>query len=229
MGTNHVPIRFDVAESEPILTPSEVVYLAGEQFVTFSNFLPGTYHTPCGVHVPTVELAERAYAAAFLAADKAGTLHLEIHSHKVLFGLWNVEVLYADPVSGASLYPPASLESQLTLLAGQLYKTKGRNEVWRVVYNLFPTNSYDPYAMANDLIGWVLANRNLLEVSWTKNRMGFTEAEFRLPLRTEDLAASRVNEVRRLLHEYQENQQMEWDLLVKGINKGLRARKKETN
>jgi len=224
MGAKDIPFPgSETVASEPILTPSEVVFLAGEGFVPPGGIL-GEYKLPGGARVSTVELARGVFAAAFLAAEKAGTLQLEIRSHKVFFGLRNAEVLYAEPGNGTDPYPKGSLESLLPLLVRQLREKEGQSQVWRVTYNCFSKDSINPFAAANDLIQSNLAERGLLEVSQTKFWIVNTRTEVRVPARTQIMVERRVNDVIHLLHECGVKQPAVWGLLINSIDQGLRAR-----
>jgi hypothetical protein len=202
---------------EMILTPSEVVYLSGNRFVPPGAPLAGYRLVGSGVSISKRELAEQVYAAAFLAAEKAGVLHFAISPKKTLLGLRTVQALYADPTGRTSPYPFNSLESRLLSLGS------GPNEVQRILHDLIP-ESADPFAQANHLVGSYLADRGLLRVSRSKELLVFTKTEVQLPARMAELATDRVNEVKSLLSECQEARPELWKKLIDDISKGISSR-----
>jgi hypothetical protein len=200
-----------------VLTPSEVVYLAGDRFVTPGGAFSGYRLAGSGISVSKRALAEQVYAAAFLAAEKAGAFHLAVRPKKTLQGLRTVQALYADSTGRTSPYPFNSLESRLLSLSS------GPNEVQRILHDLIP-KSADPFARANHLVGSYLADRGLLQVSRTKNLLVFTNTEVHLPERTAALFAGRVGEVQSLFSESQEARPELWKKLIDDISKGISSR-----
>ena len=215
-------LEFDKAASEAVLTPSEVVYLAGDRFVSPGGTFSGYRLAGSDVSVSKQELAQQVYAAAFLAAEKAGALHLAIRPKQTLLGLRTVQALYAEPTGRMSPYPFNSLESHLLPLCS------GPNEVRRVFHDLIPECA-DPFARADHLVGEKLADRGLLEVSRAKHHRVFSKTVVRVPERTATVAAGRVSEVQSLLRECQETRTALWTMLIDSISKGISSRQQQND
>jgi hypothetical protein len=212
--------RSEEAPREVVLTPSEIVYLEGDRFAPPGGTFSGYRLAGSGASVSKRELAQQVYAAAFLAAEKAGALHLAVRPKQTLLGLRTVQALYADPTDRTGPCPQHSLERCLPSLAWS------QNEVWRILHDLIP-ESADPYAQAVHLVGSDLADRGLLEVSRSKRLGVFTKTEVHLPERTKSLAAGRVSEVQSLLHECRQARPELWEMLIANIDKGIRSRQQQ--
>jgi hypothetical protein len=206
---------------EMTLAPSEVVYLEGDRFAPAGGVFSG-YRLPGGASVSKRELAQQLYAAAFLAAEQAGTLTLAVRPKRTLLGLRTVQALYADPTGRTNPHPHNSLERYLPRLALR------QNEVWRILHELLHECA-DPYAEAVHLVGTTLADRGLLEVNRSKLLGVFTRTEIHLPERTESLAAGRVSEVQTLLFECQQARPDLWRMLITDIAKGISSRQQQTD
>ncbi len=173
------------------LTPSEVVFLAADQF------------EPSGAREDKSHwLSKQTYAAAFLAAEQAGMLRLDVRSKKALLGLRTVEALYADPTGNASPFPADSLESTMHPQAVSLSK-KNKHEVQNIVAGLLSHDSMDPWGAALHRVQDALGARNLLTATEKKALKIIKVVRYSTPEETAAMAEEKVSEVQRLLHECQ--------------------------
>ena len=114
------------------LTPSELVFLNGEQFAKKAK-LGNVDLLHSDEKVSLSELGEAILAAAFLAGEQAGAFHLEVRERKATLGLRKVRELFAVPASNRGNLPDGSLECDLIDLVIQL-APKNKNDIYTVVY-----------------------------------------------------------------------------------------------
>ncbi len=207
--------------STPALSPSDVVFLARDRFAPPGGRL--SYYRSAGIEikVSVPELAQTAYAAAFLAAEKAGLLSLNLRSKKAMLGLRTVEAIYADPAGGQSPFGTEALESRLQEKALAL-SGKKQQEVWRVVHSLWSSDSANP---SGDALGQILdglAARGVLETTSTKRLKVFTVVEHSEPEAVLSLAAERAGDVEGLLENCRTARPDIWKRLVDDVDKGIR-------
>ena len=100
------------------LTPSELVFLNGEQFAKKAK-LGNVDLLHSDEKVSLSELGEAILAAAFLAGEQAGAFHLEVRERKATLGLRKVRELFAVPASNRGNLPDGSLEATFSDLATQ--------------------------------------------------------------------------------------------------------------
>lgn len=210
----------------PALTPSEVVFLARDRFAPPAGRL--SYYRSAGIEIKTSipELAQQAYAAAFLAAERAGLLDLNVRSKKVMLGLRTVDALYADPTGGADAFPGDCLENRLHQTALGL-SAKQQQEVWRVVYGIWSSDSSNPHADAVGQVQNLMASRGVLTSTSTKRLKVFTVVSHSEPTATVAAATAKAGEVQALLQECQTVRPNVWKHLVEGIAKGIRKHEKD--
>ena len=216
-------------ESIPTLTASEQVFLQGEKFAEKGGFLNKYKLMHIDEQVSLSDLVANVVAAAFLASEKAGAIHLEIRQKKALLGLTKVTTIYAEPV-GRSDFPAGSLEAKIFELASELKRTKGENEVWKLVYAWLRQDVTAPWSKAGELIQAGLGERKLLDVIREKKLKIFTATHYELPEEIRALAASLPAEpVQQLLTDCRVSRPEVWELLVKQIKQGIDKRTERDN
>lgn len=205
----------------PALSPSDVVFLARDRFAAPGGRL--NYYKSAGIEikVSVPELAQQAYAAAFLAAEQAGLLSLNLRSKKAMLGLRTVEAIYANPAGGQSLFGAEALESRVQQNALSL-SGKKQHEVWRVVHSLWSSDSANPSGDALGQIQNGLAARGILESTSTKRLKVFTVVEHSEPEAVLALAAERAGEVEALLEHCRTARPDIWKRLIDDVAKGIR-------
>ena len=150
------------------LTPSEVVFLAADQFlakaplpknylITFQTSLfPLVGSSDDGVSKQP--LAELECMAAVLALEAAGTIRLEARATKALLGLRTLQSLFASPAAPAAGWPEASLEGAIQAMAFSL-SPAGQNDIANIIFRLFPSDQYDPFGCVCEWVRNGLARR----------------------------------------------------------------------
>jgi len=206
------------------LTPSELVLLNGQLFAEKAwvgnvNLL----HTEAKVSAK--QLGRAMFAAAFLAAERAGSIRLEVRPKKVLLGLGKADALFADPGDPAVAWPEQSLEGRLRGWAEWWQRAKGQNEVSNVLYSLLGQDSADPCQEAVEMVKAGLAARGLLRKVEERKLKILTFAHYELPESTAAMLLRQpVEPVQQMLAECQSARPQVWKLLSAGINKAIKMR-----
>ena len=168
-------------------------------------------------------------AAAFLAAEQAGAVHLEVRQQQALFGLLTLDKLYVIPRADAVSWPSHSFESHLRGIAANLESKsdKGHNHVSEIVYVWWMgragRKSSSPWTRLGGLVKDGLVSKRLLQKERKSGLMGFLAGEsYVLPAETAALSAQQSLEpVRELLAMCRRTRPEVWELLIAGINKGI--------
>jgi len=206
-------------------TPSELVFLSGQLFAE-KAWVGNVSLLHTEAKVSATQLGQAMFAAAFLAADQAGSIRLEVRQKKVLLGLGKADVLYVDPGDPAVAWPEQSLESRLRTLAEEWQRDRGRqNEVAHVLYSLLGQDSANPWQEAVELVKAGLAARGLLRKVEERKLKIFVFSHYELPESTSAMLPGQpVEPVQRLLAECKSSRPQIWKLLVAGINKAIKMR-----
>jgi hypothetical protein len=203
------------AERSSSLTPGEVVYLAA-----------GRFGQPTSGRDQGRWLSNHAYAAAFLAAEQAGMLRLDVRAKKAMLGLRSVDAVYAEPAGGAPVFPADSLETLLHEQAVSLAK-KHKHEVRNIVAGLLSSASADPWNAALRRVEDGLGARGLLTVTKKKVLGIIKVSDYAIPAETAAMAEERVGEVQGLLDASQAARPALWKRLLDEIDSGIRSRQQE--
>jgi hypothetical protein len=222
-----------VQQQPSLLAPSELVLLHGDKFARTSS---GALKLGGGVRVVTKntdaqarELGETMLAAAFLAAEQAEAVQLEVRQQQALFGLLVSDKLYVVPGEGATSWPSRSFESELRGIAERLQSKsdKGHNHVSEIVYDWWMRRargkSSFPWARLGRLVRDGLAYRGLLQKERKPGLRGLLGgASLVLPAETAAMATQQSLEpIRQLLATCERTRPEVWNLLIEGINKGI--------
>jgi hypothetical protein len=205
-----------------LLAPSEIILLHGDRFASTSSARLKLGEWVRLVHMDTDaearELGRKMLAAAFLAVEQAGAVRLEVRRQQALFGLLEVDKLYVVPGERAISWPSRSFESELG---------KGSNSVSEIIYDWWMRRegrkSSSPWATLGRLVKDGLAYRGLLEKERKSGLKGFLAGEsYVLPAEAAAMATQQSLEpIRQLLATCRRTRPEVWDLLMKGINKGI--------
>ena len=221
------------AQQQPsLLAPSELILLHGDKSGRTSS---GALKLGGWVRVVNKntdaqarELGRPVLAAAFLAVEQAGAVQLEVRRQQALFGLLVSDKLYVVPGEGATSWPSRSFESELRGIAERLQSKsdKGHNHVSEIVYEWMRrargVGSF-PWAALGRLVRDGLAYRELLQKERNPGLKGFSAGKsYVLPAETAAMVTQQSLEpVRELLATCRRTRPEVWDLLIKGINKGI--------
>lgn len=206
------------------LTPSELVFLNGQLFAE-KAWVGNVSLLHTEAKVSATQLGQAMLAAAFLAADQAGSIRLEVRQKKVLLGLGKAEALFADPGDPAVVWPEQSLESRLRELADQWWHNGGRNEVAYVLYGLLGQDSANPWQDAVEMVKAGLAARGLLHKVEERKLKILTFSHYELPESTSAMLLRQpIEPVQQLLAECQSARPPVWKLLVADIKKAIKMR-----
>ena len=221
-------------QQRKLLAPSELVLLHGDKFASTSSAAVKMGEWVRLVHMDTSaearELGRTMLAAAFLAVEQAGAVQLEVRKQQALFGLLNRDRLFVVPGEGAISWPSHSFESALHRIASSLQhsrSSKGQNHVSEIVYNWWEgregRKSSSPWTRLGGLVKDGLVSRGLLQKERTSGLKGLLAGEsYVLPAETAALSTRQSLEpVRELLATCRHTRPEVWDLLIKGINKGI--------
>jgi hypothetical protein len=210
-----------------VLTASEKMLLNAGAFAPKPGMLDTFRPVGTELEVSKKQLAQMAYAAAFLSLQSAGELKLEVCPKKALLGLRTTHALYAEPATGSSRCPDYSLEADLLSCAQQLQARKGQHEVNNVVYTFLGVDVPDPFGAALQMIYDRLSRRDLLRVVQEKKLKVFTVRHFELPTSTADLASGGVEDARQLIESCQKDTAELWKMLLAQIEQGIARRREQ--
>lgn len=210
-----------------ILAPSEVVFLAADQFlekaplpkqrvISFQTILY-PLADGSGMGVSKQPLAELACMAAFLAIQDAGGIRLEIRATKALFGLRTIQMLFANLGSETPAWPEASLENVIQPMV-RVLQASGHNEAGTIIYRLFGNFSYDPFGWVCEQVRDGLAKRGLL-----------TAKDYLMTYPARDAAAAQFDETKALLVECQHGHADVWDVLHARVYQEIKRREARVN
>jgi hypothetical protein len=211
------------------LTPSELVFLNGEQFarkVTLGNV--ELMHS--GEKVSLAQLAGAILAAAILACEQAGAIRLELKDRKAMLGLRKVRDLYAVPVANPrDNLPEGSLEATFAELATYL-APQDKNDIYHMLYTWLRKDSMAPWNTVLELLKAAMAERGMLEAVEEKKLKIFTVTHYTLPERTTRLVKGQpAGPVKALLESCQRARPEVWKELEEGIKKAIAARTERTD
>jgi hypothetical protein len=211
-----------IAPDRP-LTPSELVFLNGEQFaqkVMLGNI--ELLHTDEKVSLSQLGMA--ILSAAFLGCEEAGAFSLGIGERKALFGLRKVRELYAVPGSGQVQLPEDSLEAQFARLANGM-EERDEHSVRNIVYTWLREDTSSPWNNAMNRLKDGMARRGLLDVREEKKLKIFTVKHYSLAEETSQvLRGQSFTTVKRLLESCEGSRPEIWKMLESGIKKAISAR-----
>lgn len=213
------------------LTPSELVFLNGQLFAE-KAWIGNVSLLHTDAKVSAAQLGQAVLAAAFLAADQAGSIRLEVRQKKVFLGLGKADALFADPGDPAVAWPEPSLESRLRQWAEWWQHRKGQNYVSYVLYSLLGQDSTSPWQEVLEMVKTGLATRGLLQKIKERKLKILTFSHYELPESTAAMLLRQpVEPVQQLLTECQSYRPQLWKLLVADIKKAIKMRteKTETN
>lgn len=163
-----------------MLTPSDLVFLAGDRFADAPRRFRVACSLPGGASADAASLAEAVTAAALLALELDGRIRLTREPKKELLGLRKTHTVRAERVAGADAPPAHSLEASLLDAVGG-----GRDEVDRVVYRWFRADETVPATVLLDRVRDGLVVRGLVErvetrtkqLLWTRTAVSYALPE----------------------------------------------------
>lgn len=215
-------------DSTRYLTPSELVYLYGEQFA--DKVLLGNNETLfSGEKVSTAKLGKAMVLAALLACEQAGAVRLEIGERKGLFGLTKVQDLFAMPGTPSQPLPPHSLEAEFAGLAQQ-WAPKNANTIYHILFYWLGRETASPWFEAVEEIKRNMHQRGLLEATTTTRLKIFTNTTYSLPESTAALMKGQSPQgVKAMLENCQRTRPEIWKRMEKSIQKAISARTESSN
>ena len=192
-----------------LLTPSEIILLHGDKFARTSSAAVELWGW-VGFNVNALTLA-----AAFLANEQAGAVHLEVRQEKALFGLLRLDKLCALRGDHRISWPAHSLESRMWPLAG--------NYVSEIVADWLGGKYPSPWKEVGNRVRAELVSRGLLQKERKSGLKGlFAGESYVLPAETAALATQQsIEPIVELLETCRRTRPEVWRLLIEGINKGI--------
>ncbi len=169
-------------------------------------------------------LAPLVFAAAFLGAEAARCVHLEVRPRKLLFGVLTKQCLYADPGLEAAAWPDDTLESAIQPAARSLLDADRANVVEDIVYRILQRSMPDPFGRICNLVRDGLAGRDLIEVTAGGKRIEMEVYHYHRVQATVDAALGQLDEVRALLAACHDARPDLWKALVGQISTGIHRR-----
>lgn len=210
------------------LTPSEVVFLNGEQFaekVKLGNV--DLIHSDQKVSL--AQLGGAILVTAILACEQAGAFRLEVRERKATLGLRKVRELFAVPGKPRENLPEHSLEATFAELAIYL-EQKNKNDIYTMLYTWLRQDAMSPWNTALELVKAGMALRGLLDATEEKKLKLFKVTRYSLPEQTARLVKGQsVGPVKALLGNCERARPDVWKELESAIKKAIAARTESSN
>ena len=208
------------------LTPSELVYLNGEQYAK-KHLVNNVKLMHMDLSVSASELAYAMLATAFLASEAEGSLQLEVGKRKTLLG--SRDELCAKPGPAGNIWPRPSIESKLLENSAGLVQNS-KNYISAIVYNLLSADCASPGYEIIELGKPYMALRKLI-IQNEKKALGiFKTYSYELPATT--LQGARqfpMQRINQMLSSTKQTRQQLWNMLVAGIKSGIAQRVEQTS
>ncbi len=206
------------------LAPSEMVLLNGERFASRARF--GNVKLPqSGEGVSAKELGTILLATAFLAAERACAVRLDVREKKTLFGLRKVDTLYAEPLDSHVAWPKNCLESQIYVLADKLRRDQNRHEVANIIYIWLGHDTNSPWHTAVDHVQSGMADRGALARIQERTLRILKTTGYKVTVSTSRQAAEMpLSPIFQLLEDCQRTRPYIWQLLMKQIKTAIDSR-----
>jgi len=200
-----------------VLTPSERVLLFGDRFSTPAGMLGyNEVVLSSGTKVDAEKLAQNAFAAAFLADEQAGAIHLELRQGKAMFGLMKTEKLHAVPGQKQVGWPQGSLEA---LIAASV---QPQPEVDDLVSGILGDRANSPAQNLFARMKAALAARGVLHAEEKKTLKVFTSITYTLPDATRAAAEQTgAAHVEQMLRACEQQRPQLWVALTRNIKAGI--------
>ncbi|TLN16497.1 hypothetical protein FDZ74_07980 [bacterium] len=204
------------------LTPSELIYLNGEQFAGDPRASRRTRLLHSGRVVHLAELVQAALAGALLANVQSGALLLSQREHSRWFGLSKREILSVEPTATPHDWPAGTLEAGLLAAAAQGEVRKESGNLERLIYAWLKTSYDDPFAEVVARIQSGLAVRGLLRVN-EERKLLLVVRSYEVP--PETLALSRdTRGVTAMLDQFKTSRPHLWPVLLETLKKAVLLR-----
>ncbi|GAP13010.1 hypothetical protein LARV_00751 [Longilinea arvoryzae] len=204
------------------LTPSELVYLNGEQFAGEPRASRRTRLLHSGREVHLAQLVQAALASALLANLQTGTLLLSQREHSRWFGLVKKEILSVEPTGKSADWPAQTLEADVLAAAGSSDVHKESGDLARLIYVWLKTSYDDPFAEVVTRIQNGLAARGLLNVIEERKLLS-VKRSYAVPPETLALAQD-IKSIQNMLEQFQVARPQLWPLLLETIKKAVMLR-----
>jgi hypothetical protein len=205
------------------LTPSEVVFLNGEQFAQ-KTMLGNVELLHNKEKVSLSQLGMSILSAAFLGCEEAGAISLGIGERKAMFGLRKVRELYAVPGSARLQLPEDSLEAVLARMAVR-FEERDEHSVQNLIYAWLREDSSAPWNEVLKLFQSGMARRGLLDARQEKKLKIFTVTHYSLAQDTPALMKGQsFAPVKSMLESCKGSRPEIWKMLEDGIKKAISAR-----
>ena len=170
------------------------------------------------------ELVRNIAAAAFLAAEAAGDIKLEIRTGKALFGLRHPRYLSVDPGTTTTAWPEGSLESRIRSWAASLM-AKNNNSVKNIVYSWLAEDVPQPWHSAIVKTEIPLVRRGLLTTTQNTTLKVFKHTDITLPVATAQTAGEQpITAIQSLLSNAQTARADVWNQLISEVNGAISLR-----
>ena len=210
-------------------TPSEVVLLNGESFVSGAGFLNKYVVLPSEQGVDSHKLAVAACSAAVLANEQFGLLRLTPSVNSTLFGLVKTPTLLLEPTGAQPGWPAGTLEADLFEVARRQQVVK-RNNLYNVIYQWLGQDVGAPFYTVLQMVEQGLAQRGLLQQVEAKTLGIFKYKKLALPDSTRPLIAGQsIAPVQQLLQQCEQFRPDIWQRMQKNIQKAINARTEHTD
>lgn len=200
-----------------VLTPSERVLIFGDRFSTPAGMLGYSEMVlSSGSKVDADKLAQKVFAAAFLANEQAGAIRLELRQGKAMFGLMKTEKLHAVPGQKHVGWPQGSLEA--VIAASVQPQPKLDDLVSGVLGDRVNSPAQNLFARMKA----ALAARGVLHAEEKKTLKVFTSIAYTLPDATRAAAEQTgAGHVEQMLRACEQQRPQLWVELTRNIEAGI--------
>jgi hypothetical protein len=209
------------------LTPSDIVFLNGEQFAVEQGMLAGGNFTLLhnGTKVGHVSLATAMFAAALLANEAAGTLRLSVKPKKAMLGLKTTTAAWAEPTGAKGNWPAQSFEEVLLLHMGGQARW-----VTDILFDALLVMSTYPHTLPTLVLQTFLTDRGILTTTEKKKLGIFNATSFNLPPQSREvIAAHSTAPVKKMIAELQRSRPDLYQAIEAAVKDAIGRRREYDN
>jgi hypothetical protein len=212
--------------SQLYLTPSEVVYLHGDQFVNTSPFFYHTRLMPHGKNVAIDQLTQLTLATALVANEQRGIFCFSTAHKKSLFGLVPkdlVSILYNDQPGD---WPDDSIEAAMVKSARELKLHQNNVDIYSVIFDWLGNPYPDPFSEVINRIKSGLVRQGLVIVEEKRWFGPFKKQSYSFSAGEQLIDSDPgIVIVKKMVQGFQNLQPVIWQLLLDQVRKAILARR----
>jgi hypothetical protein len=168
-------------------------------------------------------------AAAFIANEEVGAIHLEIHDRKYFLGLLTTRDLWVVPRGYEIEWPYPSLEAKVLRNLDRLSRQR-KNSVSSIVYEWMDEDSDKPWESASRYVKEQLVIRGIMRKRVEPRFLRSNIYHFSIPTENRDVVSqSPISLITGMISDFKRTQPELSQRLFEEASKGVTRRQKQTH